>query len=251
MKTKQNRSYAVRTKAIGMGAAMLSFLFLLTAPMEAKANYDKEEDGTYTEDTDYESDQDIGEEIEYEEGGVVRENNGGTPFSVAGNGEILDDAVDDETKEFFTVQTENNQTFFIVIDRSSATDNVYMLSMIDEEDLMEFVPDAKKENALGITLQQEKTDKEIAAQEEEEAQKKEEQKKKKDILGTIFFLIFVAVAVALTCGIYYYIKFYKPRRDEENAENEDLERSDVYGSNAADEEKEEVDDTEQLNEGEE
>ena len=39
-----------------------------------------------------------------------------TPFSVAGNGELLDDITDDETKQFLTVQTKNGNTFFMVID---------------------------------------------------------------------------------------------------------------------------------------
>lgn len=34
-----------------------------------------------------------------------------TPFSVAGNGELLDDITDDETKQFLTVQTKNGNTF--------------------------------------------------------------------------------------------------------------------------------------------
>ena len=41
-----------------------------------------------------------------------------TPFSVAGNGELLDDITDDETKQFLTVQTKNGNTFFMVIDLS-------------------------------------------------------------------------------------------------------------------------------------
>ena len=55
-----------------------------------------------------------------------------TPFSVAGNGQLLDDITDDETKQFLTVQTKNGNTFFMVIDRSRNSENVYMLSLIDE-----------------------------------------------------------------------------------------------------------------------
>ena len=61
----------------------------------------------------------------------------GTPFSVPGNGEILDDITDDPTKDFLTVTTANGNTFFLVIDRSQNTENVYMLSMIDELDLQD------------------------------------------------------------------------------------------------------------------
>ena len=67
----------------------------------------------------------------------------GTPFSVPGNGQILDDKNNDSTKQFLTVQTKNGNTFFLVLDRSSSTENVYMLSMVDENDLAEFVPEKK------------------------------------------------------------------------------------------------------------
>ncbi len=46
-----------------------------------------------------------------------------------------------------TVQTKNGNTFFLVLDRSSSTENVYMLSMVDENDLAEFVPEKKPQTA--------------------------------------------------------------------------------------------------------
>ena len=58
-----------------------------------------------------------------------------TPFSIPGNGQILDDKQNDGTKQFVTVQTKSGSTFFLVLDRSSNTENAYMLSMIDEDDL--------------------------------------------------------------------------------------------------------------------
>ena len=34
-----------------------------------------------------------------------------TPFSVSGNGQLLDDVTDDETKQFLTIQTKNGNTY--------------------------------------------------------------------------------------------------------------------------------------------
>ena len=48
-------------------------------------------------------------------------------FSVPGNGSLADDKSGDSTKEFLTVQTKNGNTFFLVLDRSSNKENVYML----------------------------------------------------------------------------------------------------------------------------
>ena len=75
---------------------------------------------------------------------VKEEKPDGTPFSVSGNGEVLDDITGDETKQFITVRTKNNQTFFVVIDRANKVDNVYMLSMIDENDLAEFLEEEEE-----------------------------------------------------------------------------------------------------------
>ena len=76
----------------------------------------------------------------------------GTPFSVPGNGEILDDITDDPTKDFLTVTTANGNTFFLVIDRSQNTENVYMLSMIDELDLQDFIEESRRPSGLRKTI---------------------------------------------------------------------------------------------------
>ena len=75
-----------------------------------------------------------------------------TPFSVPGNGSLADDKSGDSTKEFLTVQTKNGNTFFLVLDRSSNKENVYMLSMIDEDDLAEFVTETKKQETEQPTV---------------------------------------------------------------------------------------------------
>ena len=66
------------------------------------------------------------------------------PFTIAGNGEVEDNIVDDPSKEFFTVKTKGGNTFFLVIDRARNSENVYMLSMIDEYDLQEFLDDEER-----------------------------------------------------------------------------------------------------------
>ena len=79
-------------------------------------------------------------------------------FSVPGNAEVLDDIEGDSSKEFLTVTTKNNNTFYIVIDRSSTTDNVYMLSQIDENDLKDFLEEEPETETKtpGIVLEEEK-----------------------------------------------------------------------------------------------
>ncbi len=51
---------------------------------------------------------------------------------------LVDDKENDSTKQFLTVQTKNGNTFYMVIDRSGTSENVYMMSLVDEKDLAEF-----------------------------------------------------------------------------------------------------------------
>ena len=65
--------------------------------------------------------------------------NEANPFTPDGNASILDEADSNQNKYFYTIQTTNDNVFYMVI-------NVYLLSMIDENDLMEFVTEEETES---------------------------------------------------------------------------------------------------------
>lgn len=139
-----------------------------------------------------------------------------TPFSVAGNGQLLDDKSEDDTKQFLTIQTKNGNTFFLVLDRSSNTENVYMLSMIDEKDLAEFLEetDTQETEAPAVVVPEQET---TPAPEDTEI---EPEKKDSGMnMGAVLAIVLVLVG---GIGGYYYFKVVKPR-EEEDAEGEDLE----------------------------
>lgn len=77
-----------------------------------------------------------------------------TPFSTPGNGQLVDDKENDSSKQFLTVQTKNGNTFYMVIDRSGTSENVYMMSLVDENDLAEFLDEneetGKKEESAVV-----------------------------------------------------------------------------------------------------
>lgn len=73
-----------------------------------------------------------------------------TPLTPNGNLTVIDDIhqTNDkdtvEDKQFITVQSKNGNTFYIIIDRSGDTENVYFLNAVDEADLMALMEDEQK-----------------------------------------------------------------------------------------------------------
>ncbi len=86
---------------------------------------------------------------------------GGTSLTPSGNMTLVDDILQDESyvvqdkkvvkdKQFITVQTKNGNYFYIIIDRSGETENVYFLNLVDEADLLalldeDSVPETQEE----------------------------------------------------------------------------------------------------------
>lgn len=147
----------------------------------------------------------------------------GTPFSVTGNGEVLDDITDDSSKEFFTVTTANGNTYFLVIDRSQNTENVYMLSMIDEADLQDFIEEGAEEDVTQGTVVLEEPAESVAepAPTEEPVEVEEESSN-----GMSILLVVILLAALGGVGAYFYFKIYKPQHEPDESESENMEISD-------------------------
>lgn len=143
------------------------------------------------------------------------------PFSVPGNGEVLDQITDGSSKEFYTIRTENNQTFYLVIDHAQNTDNVYMLSTIDENDLQEFTTGGgmteKPEEKPPVIMEEPQT-----PTPEPEVQKPEETKKP---AANTSAMILILVAAVGGIAAYYFLKI-KPKKEEEDTDSENLELDD-------------------------
>ena len=144
-----------------------------------------------------------------------------TPFSVPGNGQLVDDKKDDDTKQFLTIQTKNGNTFFLVLDRSSNTENVYMLSMIDENDLAGFL-----EAAPGTQAEPETETPQVVIPETEatpaETEQETEPEKQPEGMDT-GILLAAALLLAGGVGGAYYLKVVKPKKNGDDADGEDLE----------------------------
>lgn len=142
-------------------------------------------------------------------------------FSVDGNGEVLDNVVDEKSgKEFYTITTANNNTYYLIIDHSSNTKNVYMLSMIDENDLKEFLSEEEPEvpEDTGTPPAVDFGD-EPSGDDTPDDSEPEEPKKDNNILSTVLIIL---VLGAIAGGGYFYFKIYKPKK-EAQISDEDME----------------------------
>ena len=142
----------------------------------------------------------------------------GTSFSIPGNGEVLDDMKEDSTKEFLTIQTKNGNTFFLVLDRSSNTENVYMLSMVDENDLAEFIDGETQTEPAEVVIPEEET---IPEQTEPETEPEKESDKTGGTSAGALLAIGILAAGGIGAG--YYFKVVKPKKAETDEDGEDLE----------------------------
>lgn len=57
------------------------------------------------------------------------------PFTPSGTGTVVDNATDQEGKEFFTITTADESVFYLVIDRQRGAENVYFLNAVTLADL--------------------------------------------------------------------------------------------------------------------
>lgn len=160
---------------------------------------------------------------ETEKDTVVEENQINTeePFSVPGNARVQDDITNSKNKEFLTITTKNNNTFYLIIDRSANVDNVYMLSQIDENDLQEFLEeDTSASTIVDVTPEVVIDENTHTEQTEQPAIESPEKEGTASNLGA---LVVIFIAAILGVGAYGYMKFIKPKKDEDDGDDEGIE----------------------------
>lgn len=213
---------------------------------EGSANTAEEKDATIIRDTDAD-----GED--------------GDPFAVEGNGTLTDESDSSQNKLFYIVSTANGNNFYIVIDKDSNTNNVYMLSAIDEADLADFIEEGEEETGSPITddstdpdlftdvAEPEDNPEENPDSGEAETEPGEEPEAPEDETGSAGKYVAILLLVLACAGVVagYYLLRIRNRDDQddedENAYGND-EQPDVADDAEADdaEENEEPEDTDEA-----
>lgn len=227
-------------------AAVLAAAILIGTSTTAFAYVDPGTEQTVQEQTTETALVDSGQEAVPDEGAsegdaVLEETDEtGTAFSTPGNAQVQDDITEDSTKEFLTITTKNNNTFYLVIDRSASTENVYMLSQIDESDLQEFLDSgatiSEETSVPSVILEENETSSVTPANEEEPAVEEEQENASEGNLAGILAILLLAGAGV---GAYYYFKIRKKKAEAEEENSEGLELSD--GLETVDEREEDED----------
>ena len=140
------------------------------------------------------------------------------PLTPDGQGTVLDNATDDEGKEFFTITTADEAVFYLVIDRQKSTENVYFLNAVTVADLMALAENT--EGAVPITPAPEpEPDPEPTTEPEPTPEKK----------GGAGPLLLVLAVVLIGGGAGWYFKIYRPKHQQAAAPEEDYDEADYGG----------------------
>ena len=166
------------------------------------------------------------------------------PLTPDGQATVLDNATGEDGKEFYTIQTPDENVFYLIIDNQRDTENVYFLNAVTEADLMalavkeddtpqtDAIPDpepvciCKDQCAAGevntdcpvCILTRKDCTGTAPVTDTETDPGTEPDKKKTGGSGTLILMLLVALAAG---GAGYYFKIYKPKKDLDDAEDFD------------------------------
>ena len=137
------------------------------------------------------------------------------PFTPDGQGTMVDNATDQDGKEFFTIMAADESVFYLVIDRQRETENVYFLNAVTVADLMALAepsPEAVPE----------------PLPEPEPTTEPEEPEPEPEKSGGAGTLLLVLAVLALGGGAGWYFKIYRPKQ-QAAAPGEDFDEAEEYG----------------------
>ena len=174
-----------------------------TKKTKKSSNTSASSSGSGSTETDSDSNTDSDDED------VVEEN----AFSTPGNASLGDVIRDSDSKDFYTIKTDNDNTYYLVIDHAGSMDNVYMLSTIDEEDLKDFL----EENSSGsLILPETQTQEETPAVDTQE----QEPEQKSKTSGIISLAV---IALAAVIGGIAFMRYRRRNEEPEDDYSEGME----------------------------
>ena len=129
------------------------------------------------------------------------------PFTPDGTGTVVDNATDEDGKEFFTITTPSENVFYLIIDRQRTEENVYFLNAVTEKDLL------------------------ALAEADPEPVVEPEPEPEKDAGFPVGNLLMIAAVLLVGGGAAYYFKVYRPKHEAADLDEDDYDydEADPYG----------------------
>lgn len=143
------------------------------------------------------------------------------PFTPEGTGTVVDNATDQDGKEFFTITTADESGFYLVIDRQRSGENVYFLNAVTLADLAALAESAGEELPGSLAPAPEPTptpDADPAPAPEPEPESKP---------NAAPLLLGLAVLL-IGGGAGWYFKIYRPKHAPAPEPEEDYDEPDLY-----------------------
>lgn len=190
----------------------------------------------------------------------VKEERDPAPLTPDGQATVVDNATDEDGKEFYTIVTPAENTFYLIIDKQRETENVYFLNAVTESDLLALAEQDKETGSAPepVTPATEKCSCKTkceagavntkcpvckldlsgceGAEPEAPAPDAETEKPetpKKNNTGAMVIVVLVILAVG---GAGYYFKVVKPKKELDDADDfEDIQFEDGPADGEADE----------------
>ena len=134
------------------------------------------------------------------------------PFTPEGTGTVLDNATDQDGKEFFTITTADEAVFYLVIDRQRGAENVYFLNAVTVADLLALAEPGQEPEAPPPVAEPEPPETEPDPGPEPEPQKS----------GGAGMLLAALAVLALGGGAGWYFKIYRPKQQKAAEPEEDF-----------------------------
>lgn len=154
------------------------------------------------------------------------------PFTPEGTGTVVDNATDEDGKEFFTITTPSENVFYLVIDRQRTDNNVYFLNTVTEDDLLALAEKSPEPEVPEPTAQPDPDPEPVTDPEPEP---------KKESGGNMGSLLIVLAVLLVGGGVGYYFKVYRPKHEAADLDEDDYDyedEADPYGEPEPEEETE-------------
>jgi hypothetical protein len=155
---------------------------------------------------------------------------GGNPFTPGGQGEVADDATENDGKEFFTVTTDGGNVFYLIVDRQRTSDNVYLLNAVTESDLAALAEpgDGTSESAIPEPETPSATATPEPGIETEPEPASPTPAGNSGGMGS-GSLIFIILAALIAGGAGYYFKIVRPKKQAAADDDEEYDDGDAPG----------------------